>query len=390
MFPITSAALFLYISAFFITSIQTVEPCSVPLFNGNDLSGWHEIGGGKWSVEKGSIVGETGNGTDGWLTTDRVYSNFILDLKFKAEDRGNSGIQFRSHIIDGEMYGYQVECDPTSWELTGGVYENRKRGWLAKPKRSCEHNVKQNAWNSIRIKVIDKHIQTYLNGVLMVDLYDDNATRGAIALQVHSGVLPQVKIRWKDILIRELDHGPSWEPLFNGKTLAGWKEYGREKWYVEDGWIVGKAVTDKYGYLGTERQFSNFEICMTFLAEGTGNSGCFFRSFLEGVDITGVQAEIDPTPGNHTGGLYESSHDGRGWIAQPDELGNKVMGGVGTQNVLRFVTKGNRMVTYVNGWKTVDVIDDKQKNTNGVIALQLHSGGRAVMRWKDIYVNSLD
>jgi len=319
-----------------------------------------------------------------------VYSNFILDLKFKAEDQGNSGIQFRSHVIDSEMYGYQAECDPDFGKFTGGIYELRKRGWLAKPKGDYDQHLKPNGWNSYRIEVIGDHIRTYLNGVLMVDFRDDNATRGAIALQVHSGKTPNVRIRWKDISIIDLGHGPGWESLFDGKTLDGWKEYGKENWYVEEGWIVGQAVTDKYGYLGTRRKFSNFEIRMTFLAEGTGNSGCFFRSFLEGVDITGVQAEIDPTPGNHTGGLYESGHGGRGWIAQPDELGNKVMGGVGTQNVLRFVARGNRMVTYVNGWKTVDVIDDKQKHTNGIIALQLHSGGRAVMRWKDTYIRSLD
>ena len=44
-----------------------------------------------------------------------------------------------------------------------------------------------------------------------------------------------------------------WTPLFNGKDLSGWKNYGAEKWTVENGEILGEAVTKEYGYLGTEK-----------------------------------------------------------------------------------------------------------------------------------------
>jgi len=51
------------------------------------------------------------------------------------------------------------------------------------------------------------------------------------------------------------------QTLFNGKDLTGWKIYGTEKWYVEDGLLVCESGPDKeYGYLGTEQKFKDFEI----------------------------------------------------------------------------------------------------------------------------------
>jgi hypothetical protein len=379
---------------FLVSSVMTyaVDPPAVPLFNGKDTTGWHEVGGGKWSVEDGVLVGETGDGSYGWLVTDQAYSDFILDLKFKLETKGNSGIQFRSHVIDGEMYGYQADIYPGESQMTGAVYEERKRGILAKTKEGADELVKFDEWNTYRIRAVGSQIQTFINGYPMVDFHDEDAIRGIIALQVHSSSSDddKVKVLWKDISIIDLGFGGGWEPLFDGKTLNGWENYGEEKWYAEDGWIVGQAVTEKYGYLGTTEKFSNFEIRMVFQAEGTGNSGCFFHSTIDGVDITGVQAEIDPTIGNNTGGLYESGPGARGWIAQPDDLGNKAMNPIPAWNDLQFKVIGNHMVSYVNGWKAVDLVDEKQKHTNGIIALQLHSGGKAAMRWRDIYIRRID
>ena len=46
-----------------------------------------------------------------------------------------------------------------------------------------------------------------------------------------------------------LAQNPS-EVLFNGKNLDGWKIYGTEKWFVEDGLLVCESGPDKqYGYL---------------------------------------------------------------------------------------------------------------------------------------------
>jgi 3-keto-disaccharide hydrolase len=177
-----------------------------------------------------------------------------------------------------------------------------------------------------------------------------------------------------------------WVPLFDGRSLSGWKNYGAERWTVDQGEILGQAVTQAYGYLATEKTYGNFEMKVKFRAEATGNSGIFFHSTIEGVDIKGVQVEVDPNPGMHTGGLYES--EGRGWLVQPDAAGEKAMK-VGEWNDVQFIVSGNHIVTFVNGKKIVDYSDPSPKYTSGVIALQLHSGGQGKIRFKDLYIREI-
>jgi len=81
---------------------------------------------------------------------------------------------------------------------------------------------------------------------------------------------------------------PKKQSIFNGKDLTGWKIYGTEKWYVEDGLLVCESGPDKkYGYLATEKYYKNFDLSVEFLQEANGNSGIFFRSTIEGVKISG-------------------------------------------------------------------------------------------------------
>jgi hypothetical protein len=182
---------------------------------------------------------------------------------------------------------------------------------------------------------------------------------------------------------------PAWKSLFNGKNLSGWKNNGEEKWIVEDGTILCQSTANKYGYLTTVKAYRNFDLRLKFKSEAEGNSGVFLRSKITGVnpehgpDIEGMQVEVDPSAGKHTGGLYESG--GRGWVASPTEAGEKALK-PGTWNELEVSAHGNHIVTQLNGLKIVDFTDSAQKFNEGVIGLQIHTGGGVKMRWKDIYI----
>ena len=81
--------------------------------------------------------------------------------------------------------------------------------------------------------------------------------------------------------------------LFNGKDLSGWKTYGTEKWYVEDGLLICESGPDEaYGYLATEKYYKDFELNLEFKQEAKGNSGVFIRSTIEGTKISGWQVEV--------------------------------------------------------------------------------------------------
>ena len=176
------------------------------------------------------------------------------------------------------------------------------------------------------------------------------------------------------------------ESIFNGKDLTGWTIYGTELWYVEDGLLVCESGPDKeYGYLGTEKEYKDFELTLEFKQGADGNSGVFIRSSIEGTKITGWQAEVAP-PGHNTGGIYESY--GREWLIKPDPELDKYLK-FGEWNEMRVVVKGDLIKTYLNGQQMISLEDKLIGKATGIIALQIHSGGGIKVHWRDIRITEL-
>lgn len=176
------------------------------------------------------------------------------------------------------------------------------------------------------------------------------------------------------------------QTLFNGKDLTGWKIYGTEKWYVEDGLLVCESGPDKeYGYLGTDQKFKNFELTLEFKQEANGNSGVFFHSSIEGTKIAGWQAEVAP-PGSSTGGIYESY--GRGWLIKPEPEKDKALK-MGEWNKMTVKVVGNVVTTFLNGTQMITLDDAKIGEKDGCIALQIHSGGGIKVKWRKIKIKQL-
>jgi hypothetical protein len=179
---------------------------------------------------------------------------------------------------------------------------------------------------------------------------------------------------------------PKKQSLFNGKDLTGWKIYGTEKWYVEDGLLVCESGPDKgYGYLATDKFYKDFDLSVEFLQEANGNSGVFFRSTIEGTKIAGWQCEVAPR-GHDTGGIYESY--GRGWLKQIEEEKENILK-VDKWNKLRIKVVGDRVQTWLNGQPMVDFTDEKIGKANGSIALQIHDGGGIRVKWRKLVVQEL-
>ncbi|GAB2572706.1 3-keto-disaccharide hydrolase [Spirosoma areae] len=174
--------------------------------------------------------------------------------------------------------------------------------------------------------------------------------------------------------------------LFNGKNLKGWKIYGTEKWYVDNGELVCESGPDKkYGYLATEKFYKNFDLSLEFRQEANGNSGVFFRSTIDGTKISGWQVEVAP-PNHDTGGIYESY--GRNWLVQiPDE--KETILKPGEWNTLRIRVEGDHVQTFLNGQPMVDFHDEKIGQGNGSVALQIHDGGGIKVRWRNLKLQSL-
>jgi len=175
-----------------------------PIFNGKNLKGWTIYGTEKWYVEDGELICESGpDEAYGYLATDKHYRNFELTLNFLQEANGNSGVFFRSTIEGTKISGWQVEVAPPNHD-TGGIYESYGRGWLEQIPEEKEGILKMGEWNTLKIRVVDDRVMTFLNGELMVDLTDEKIGKanGSIALQIHDG--GGIRVRWKNIRVEEL------------------------------------------------------------------------------------------------------------------------------------------------------------------------------------------
>ena len=174
--------------------------------------------------------------------------------------------------------------------------------------------------------------------------------------------------------------------LFNGQDLSGWTVHGTEQWYVEDGELVCESGPDAaYGYLRTNAVFRNFELTLEFKQQADGNNGVFFRSALDGVLITGWQAEVAP-PGFFSGGIYESY--GRGWLIQPQPEKDVALR-MGEWNQMKLRVVGPRVTTWINGTEMIDLVDHRIGEATGHIALQIHDGGGIKVRWRNLRVTEL-
>ena len=399
------------------------------LFDGKSTDAWRGYSrdgfpAGCWTIEGNTLKTVSGGKGPCDLVTREPYRDFDFELEYKLSPGGNSGVLYRVTELPGEPSWHS---GPELQILDDDKYrQNSAKNWtgalydlIAAPSDKPVRPVGE--WNKVRVLVRNNHVEHFLNGKKVVE-YDLGSEalkalvaeskfkdmprfarepEGYIAVQHHEGG----DVWFRNVRVRRLDAAPTtaasapappkavakgneggWVSLFNGKDLTGWKAHGQERWTVDDGEIHGVAVTKEYGYLSTEKTYRDFEMKAKFKAEGTGNSGVFYHSTLDGVDIKGVQVEVDPHPGMHTGGLYESA--GRGWLIQPSEAAEKALA-VDGWNEVRAVVRGPHVQTWVNGIPAVDYTDPSPKYTDGLIALQLHAGGEGRMRFKDIVVREI-
>lgn len=186
-----------------------------PLFDGRTLEGFVVRGGAAtFRVEDGSIVGTTAPDTPNtFLCTEREYGDFVLEFEVLVHPELNSGVQIRSQSRpdhqDGRVHGYQVEIDPTPRGYSGGIYDEGRRGWLAKPteEQAAASPFRPGEWNHYRVEASGNRIRTWINSVPMADLIDDVDASGFIGLQVHGvgGRTDPLEVRWRELRIAELD-----------------------------------------------------------------------------------------------------------------------------------------------------------------------------------------
>ncbi|MCH8047184.1 MAG: DUF1080 domain-containing protein [Planctomycetes bacterium] len=155
-------------------------------------------------------------------------------------------------------------------------------------------------------------------------------------------------------------------PLFDGKSLAGWKTIGDGTWKVAGGVIHGSSDTSqkRHGYLYTVKQYGDFVVRLEFKT-ASGDSGLYFRVERKDNELIGMQANIDPR--GDTGGLYEIG--GRKWVVRPKAEAVKKYFRPGEWNEMIVTARGRHITVRVNGILAAEVENDTGR-TRGQIAKQ--------------------
>jgi hypothetical protein len=194
----------------------------------------------------------------------------------------------------------------------------------------------------------------------------------------------------------------AWVPLFDGKTLDGWKvEGGFATYKVEDGAIVGSTAVGSPNTFLCKGDFKDFELEAEVKCDPALNSGIQVRSHVYSKDDTdpqnrkragvvyGPQCEIARKDTGTAARFYDEGRRGK-WLAeiQPAARGAFVDDG---WNRYRIVVQGNRYRSWINGIAACDFTDDVDQH--GFIGLQVHGiakdQGPYQVRWRNVRIREL-
>lgn len=219
----------------FITTTSFAQKSKwTTLFDGKNLDNWHiynhpnESIPSKWKIENG-VLGFDPAGTSDWKINDLVsnesYENFELELTWKIEKGGNSGIFYG--IMEDKKYNtpyltspeIQILDDENHPDAKAGINGNRLGGSLYDMIPSASKANPANEWNKVVIKKLNGKVIVMQNGKMAVtyntsgDVWNNMVANskfktwegfgkfaeGKIGLQDHGN-----KVWFKDIRIRRL------------------------------------------------------------------------------------------------------------------------------------------------------------------------------------------
>ncbi len=400
-----------------------------PLFNGKNLKNWKKLGGAaEYKIEDGTITGISKTGTPNtFLTTSKTYTNFVLEYEMKMDESLNSGVQIRSKSLpayqDGRVHGLQIECEDSQRGWAGGIYDEARKGWRypVEYNPSAKSAFKKGEWNTFKVLAWNNHIITWVNGVPVANLVEEEVETGFIGLQVHSinnQALEGKKIRWKNIKIKEAtnqdfqefgnvdipevsylknqltenEKKDGWKLIWDGVNTDNWKgarlnDFPKKGWEINNGELTvlkssgGESANG--GDIVTKKKYKNFILEVDFkitegansgikyfvdtdLNKGAGSAiGCEFQ-ILDDAKHPDAKMGVD---GNRTLGSLYDLIKANAKIHNPHIPNEKYFNGIGIWNRARIVVNGDKVQHFLNGVKIVEY----ERNTQMWKALVAYS-----------------
>ena len=272
----------------------------VDLFNGTDLSGWVNVNTAPSTFtvskdETGSpIIRCSGNPT-GVLRTAKAYENYVLELDWKhLSDPGNAGLFVWSdpYCAKGVPFSRAIEVQimltpdnidgqgRTMYTGQGDVFSiwgarmtpdrPHPGGWerclpIARTTKG------KGEWNHYKVTCDKGVIKLEINGTEVSGCSNTTPRKGFICLESEG-----TEIWFKNIRIAELAPDPTlkpdmvcdldgagFRPMFDGLTLAGWKEGNDKGEKAPEHWSMGGNVVHFDGKgtnLWSDGSYGDFEM----------------------------------------------------------------------------------------------------------------------------------
>jgi len=400
----------LFILVFIFSLSLTAQENWEVLFNGKDLSNFHQLNGNAtYKIKNQELIGISKMGIpNSFMATKKNYGDFILEFDVFVENGLNSGVQFRSistpSYMDGRVHGYQCEIETSSRKWAGGIYDEARNGWLYPLSRNPkgQQAFKPGSWNHYRIEAIGNNIRTWINDIQCSNLLDDTTAEGFIAFQVHSirdKSQEGKMVKWKNIRIKTKDLENSrkavdrqvpeisyltnslsadelrkgWRLLWDGATTNGWRGakldgFPEKGWRIKDGILTvlssGGAESRNGGDIVTTDSYKDFELSIDFKITEGANSGIKYF----------VDPELNKGEGSAIGLEFQILDDEKHPDAKKGKNGNRTVGslydliraenndssrgknfkGIGKWNNARIVVKNGHVEHWLNQIKVVE------------------------------------
>lgn len=343
-----------------------------PLFNGKDLSGWVKEGKAGFEAKNGMLICDGSGRWPTWLRTTEVFENFVLRLEYSG---GESGVFFHAPLHGRVAHvGFDVRLGKGGLRKhsTGAIFE------AVPPLVSAGRDHRDPEFNQLEITMNWPKLRVRLNGQLVQNLnVEENESLrhrlrlGYIGLQDCSSTVHFRNLRIKRLPDQVRDQ---WQPMFNGKDIAGWTVSDKcsAAWNVDQGELV---AANGHGYLISDAEFRNCEFQTYFKTSPLANGGIFFRWKTGNGRGFEVQIEDIPDSDDPTGSIYGCVRAEQ-MPFQPGEWA-----------LMQVFLREKHCVVRVNG-VTVAESREMGRARSGNIALQMHSG-KGWVRWKDMRIRRL-
>jgi Domain of Unknown Function (DUF1080) len=328
----------------------------ISLFDGETTFGWKAHSNADWKVEDGTLTATTGD--QGMLCTTSNFADYTLKLEFKAEKNTNSGVFLRTApVVNKEEVA--TEC----YELNIANEENPfPTGSLVGRVKNISP-AQHDGWRSFEVTLQGPQVTVQYNGQKIVEYIDKQPLgRGLIGLQFKEG-----KIAFRNIKLKPLNT----KSIFNGRDLAGWKEYPEmaSKFSVTPKQELN--VVNGKGQLESTNQYGDFLLqfdCITHAK--LLNSGIFFRC-IPGEQMNGYECQIQNGFKDNdrnkpvdcgTGGIYRRI-DARRVVADDESWFTTTL-----------VATGDHISVWVNGFQVTDWTDTRKPDANPRKGLRTEPG----------------